>query len=294
MAEVPFAEILGFPPTTVLGHKGVFRSVRAGDRRILVMAGRVHLYEGHPPAKVVHGVRSMVLAGTKIIVLTNACGGLRPGMKPGEPVLIRDHINFTGVSPLFGPNPDRLGPRFVDLTGLLFAAAAAGGAGAGPDADRGRLCRLPRPDVRDAGGDPDGRPLGWRHGRHVDGAGGDRHPSSRRRGAGPVAGHQPRRRPAGRRPRPRAHPGGRARHGGARWAVCSTTWCGRSRPGPASDFHRHGEPQGDVAIQGLRAAGLATSASPPRHDDERLRLQVSGCCAVRPWSGRRAGTSAPA
>jgi len=117
VAEVPFAEIPGFPPTTVLGHKGVFRSVKAGDRRILVMAGRVHLYEGHPPAKVVHGVRSMVLAGTKIVVLTNACGGLRPGMKPGEPVLIRDHINFTGVSPLFGPNPDRLGPRFVDLTG---------------------------------------------------------------------------------------------------------------------------------------------------------------------------------
>ena len=117
VAEVPFAEIPGFPPTTVLGHKGVFRSVRAGDRRILVMAGRVHLYEGHPPAKVVHGIRSAVLAGTKIVVLTNACGGLRPGMKPGEPVLIRDHINFTGVSPLFGPNLDRLGPRFVDLTG---------------------------------------------------------------------------------------------------------------------------------------------------------------------------------
>jgi purine-nucleoside phosphorylase len=117
VAEVPFTEIPGFPPTTVLGHKGVFRSVQAGDRRILVMAGRVHLYEGHPPAKVVHGVRSMVLAGAKIVVLTNACGGLRPGMAPGEPVLIRDHINFTGVSPLTGPNPEALGPRFVDLTG---------------------------------------------------------------------------------------------------------------------------------------------------------------------------------
>lgn len=116
LAEVPFTRIPGFPPATVLGHQGVFRSVQAGDRRIIVMAGRIHLYEGHPPAKVVHGVRSMVLAGAKIVVLTNACGGLRPGMTPGQPVLIRDHINFTGVSPLAGPNPDRIGPRFVDLT----------------------------------------------------------------------------------------------------------------------------------------------------------------------------------
>jgi len=173
VAEVPFTEIPGFPATTVLGHKGVFRSVQAGDRRIVVMAGRVHLYEGHPPARVVHGVRSMVLAGAKIVVLTNACGGLRPGMKPGEPVLIRDHINFTGVSPLTGPNPDALGPRFVDLTDCyaprLRQAAQALDPALTEASMSASLARCSRPRPR-SGWSAAGR----RHGRHVDGAGGDR------------------------------------------------------------------------------------------------------------------------
>lgn len=119
VAEVPMAELPGFPSVGVAGHKGVLRSIRAGgDRRLLALMGRVHAYEGHDLATVVHGVRTAVRAGCATVVLTNAAGGLRPGMQVGQPVLIADHLNLTGRSPLTGPNaPAELGyPRFVDLT----------------------------------------------------------------------------------------------------------------------------------------------------------------------------------
>jgi purine-nucleoside phosphorylase len=77
----------------------------------------VHLYEGLPPAQVVHGVRTAVLAGCRTIVLTNAAGGIRPGLTVGQPVLISDHLNLTLKSPLSGPPPSQ-GQRFVDLTDL--------------------------------------------------------------------------------------------------------------------------------------------------------------------------------
>jgi purine-nucleoside phosphorylase len=76
----------------------------------------VHLYEGHHPNVVAHAVRTAVRAGCRAIVLTNAAGGLRPGMRPGQPVLIADHVNLTGRTPLLGPNDDRLGPRFPDMS----------------------------------------------------------------------------------------------------------------------------------------------------------------------------------
>jgi len=77
----------------------------------------VHLYEGLPPATVVHGVRTAVSAGARVVVLTNAAGGIRPGLAVGQPVLISDHLNLTGKSPLTGPAP-AVGQRFVDLTDL--------------------------------------------------------------------------------------------------------------------------------------------------------------------------------
>ncbi len=96
---------------TVEGHGGKIRSYRVGAKRALVFLGRTHYYEGRGVAAVAHGVRTAVAAGAKTIVLTNGCGGLREGMRPGQPVLISDHINLTATSPIVGAN-------FVDLTDL--------------------------------------------------------------------------------------------------------------------------------------------------------------------------------
>jgi purine-nucleoside phosphorylase len=116
VTEVPVTSLGGFAASTVPGHESVVRSIRCGDRRVLAFLGRVHLYEGHEPATVVHGVRTAVLAGCSTVVLTNAAGGLKEGFRVGQAVLIADHLNLTGASPLTGPNRDDLGPRFVDLT----------------------------------------------------------------------------------------------------------------------------------------------------------------------------------
>lgn len=110
-AEFPITELPGFPPPAVAGHSGMVRSVTIGGVRALVFLGRNHLYEGRGVATVVHGVRTAVAAGCKTVVLTNGCGGLRPHFRPGQPVLISDHINMTATSPIVGAN-------FVDLTDL--------------------------------------------------------------------------------------------------------------------------------------------------------------------------------
>lgn len=120
--EIPMTDLGGFPPPTVAGHAGTVRAVRAGDRRVLVLAGRVHLYEGHPPATVVHGVRTAAAAGCRAIVLTNAAGAVNPAYEVGQAVLIRDHLNLTAASPLEGPPPPpAYGLPFVDLTDLYSA-----------------------------------------------------------------------------------------------------------------------------------------------------------------------------
>lgn len=117
--ELAMSELPGFPRVGVAGHAGTIRSVEsAGGQRTLVLLGRVHAYEGHPLPQVVHGVRAGVRAGCATVVVTNAAGGLRGGMQVGQPVLIADHLNLTGRSPLTGsPAPPELRlPRFVDLT----------------------------------------------------------------------------------------------------------------------------------------------------------------------------------
>jgi purine-nucleoside phosphorylase len=116
VAEVAMTDLGGFPEASVQGHGTTVRSIANGDRRVLAFMGRVHLYEGHHPNVVAHAVRTAVRAGCRAIVLTNAAGGLRPGMRPGQPVLIADHVNLTGRTPLLGPNDDRLGPRFPDMS----------------------------------------------------------------------------------------------------------------------------------------------------------------------------------
>jgi purine-nucleoside phosphorylase len=116
-AVVPMVDLPGFPAPTVAGHAGTLSSIDVGGRGVLVFAGRSHLYEGHPAATVVHGVRSAVLAGCTVVILTNAAGTLNPDFPVGRPVLIRDQLNLTGASPQMGAAPpDRFPPRFVDLT----------------------------------------------------------------------------------------------------------------------------------------------------------------------------------
>jgi purine-nucleoside phosphorylase len=118
-AEVSLSQLSGFPAPTVVGHAGVVRSIAGldGSARILAFLGRVHLYEGYGPARVVHAVRTAVLAGCQVVVLTNAAGGIREGFRVGQPVLLSDHINLTGQSPLFGPPPPSpYDVRFVDMT----------------------------------------------------------------------------------------------------------------------------------------------------------------------------------
>jgi purine-nucleoside phosphorylase len=113
-AELSMTELPGFAPPSALGHVGTVRSVRVGDRNVLVFLGRTHLYEGHGEAAVVHGVRVAAAAGCGTVVLTNAAGGIRAGLRVGEPVLISDHLNLTTRSPL-------VGATFVDLTDLYSA-----------------------------------------------------------------------------------------------------------------------------------------------------------------------------
>lgn len=115
--EVSMADLDGFPVPSAMGHGGSIRSVRVGERTVAVMLGRVHLYEGHDPATVVHGVRTARAAGASIAILTNGAGFLRREWSVGQAVLVSDHLNLTGRSPLTGANPPvPYFGRFVDLT----------------------------------------------------------------------------------------------------------------------------------------------------------------------------------
>jgi purine-nucleoside phosphorylase len=114
--EVPLGELGGFKQPSVEGHAPSVRYVKKGQRRILLYLGRIHLFEGHDPHTVVHGVRTAIAAGCRAVVLTNAAGGIDPGYAVGQPVLISDHINLTGRSPLWGPLPPQVPLRFTDLT----------------------------------------------------------------------------------------------------------------------------------------------------------------------------------
>lgn len=122
LAEMPLAEVPGVPAPTVAGHFGVARSVDVGGVRTLVLAGRSHLYEGHPVDVVVHTVRTAVVAGCSTVVLTNACGSLDASMGVGQPVLLRDQLNLTGANPMCGAEPPAPYPgRFCDLTEIYSA-----------------------------------------------------------------------------------------------------------------------------------------------------------------------------
>lgn len=138
LADVPMADLPGFLQPTVAGHGGTVRSVSAGDRRVLVLLGRTHLYEGTGVAQVVHGVRTAVAAGARQVVLTNAAGGIREGMRVGQPVLISDHLNMTACSPL-------VGAQFTDLTDLYSARLREVARGIDATLEEGVYAGLPGP-----------------------------------------------------------------------------------------------------------------------------------------------------
>jgi len=115
LAEITYREIPGFPLSTVGTHKGILSMNRIGSRNVLFMQGRFHLYEGYEPVDIAFPVRVMRLLGCKTYIVSNAAGGVGRHLDPGDLMLITDHINFTGVNPLTGPNDESLGPRFPEM-----------------------------------------------------------------------------------------------------------------------------------------------------------------------------------
>ncbi len=114
--EINYHELPGFPVSTVEGHQGRFVIGELGGKTVAVMQGRFHFYEGYTMEQVVMGVRLLSRLGAGRFFITNASGGIRPGLRPGDLMLIRDHINLMGYNPLIGPNSSRLGLRFPDMT----------------------------------------------------------------------------------------------------------------------------------------------------------------------------------
>jgi len=159
--EVPLSELRHFQQPTVKGHTPSVRYIKKGQRRVLVYLGRIHLYEGHDPHAVVHGVRAAIAAGCRTVVLTNAAGGIT-GYGVGQPVLISDHLNLTGRSPLTGPLPEHVPSRFTDLTDLYSRRLRDLARELNPSLAEGVYAGLPGPHyetpaeirmLRDAGAD---------------------------------------------------------------------------------------------------------------------------------------------
>jgi purine-nucleoside phosphorylase len=114
--ETPYAQIAGWPSSTAVGHAGKLVEGRIGDTPVIVLAGRAHLYEGYSAQQVTFGIRELKRRRVESVILTNAAGGINLAYKPGDLVLISDHINLLGANPLTGPNDDALGSRFPDMS----------------------------------------------------------------------------------------------------------------------------------------------------------------------------------
>jgi len=115
-AAIPYTEIPGFIPPSVDGHKGRLILGHVKGVPTAVLQGRIHFYEGHSMTTVAHPVRTAALLGCEIVMLTNSAGGLDSSMRPGDFMVIDDHINLMGDNPLKGPNIEEFGPRFPDMT----------------------------------------------------------------------------------------------------------------------------------------------------------------------------------
>ena len=116
VTSIPFSKIPHFPQPLVQGHSGTMEIGYLDKKPLIVMKGRVHLYEGYSIHQVVYPTRCLSHLGVKSLILTNAAGGIAPHMQPGHLMLIKDHINLTGDNPLIGPNDPALGPRFPDMS----------------------------------------------------------------------------------------------------------------------------------------------------------------------------------
>ena len=118
---IPFTDIPDFPAATVPGHTGAFVFGTRNGQSVVCLQGRLHYYEGHPMDVLTMPVRIMAKLGVKILVLTNAAGGVNKDYRPGDLMLIADHINFSGSNPLIGIHEEDFGPRFPDVTDLYSA-----------------------------------------------------------------------------------------------------------------------------------------------------------------------------
>lgn len=133
--SIPFSDLPGWPDATAPGHVGRLLLGRLAGRPVVMLQGRFHLYEGNAPGLVVQPVLLFRRLGARVVVLTNAAGGLDPSFRPGTLMVISDHLNLTGLNPLIGPNAASIGERFPDMTSAwsprlrdrLHAAAKAEG-----------------------------------------------------------------------------------------------------------------------------------------------------------------------
>ena len=116
--SMPYEELPHWPASKIMGHEGRLVVGTKRDRTIAALAGRSHAYEGHDMATVTFAVRVLGVMGVKTLILTNAAGGINTGFAAGALMVIDDHINLTGTNPLVGPNDDRFGPRFPDMTNV--------------------------------------------------------------------------------------------------------------------------------------------------------------------------------
>lgn len=119
--KIPFGQIPAFPAATAPGHAGALVIGKKHGKAVAVLQGRIHYYEGLPQREITLPIRVLAAMGVKKLVLTNACGGINLSYKPGDLMLIQDHINFSGQNPLIGPNLDAFGPRFPDMSDLYHA-----------------------------------------------------------------------------------------------------------------------------------------------------------------------------
>lgn len=142
-ATLSMAGLPGFAAPSAAGHTGRLVSIPIGAHRVLVLVGRIHTYEGHSPADVVHPVRTAIAAGAHTVVLTNAAGGLRDDLAVGQPVLISDHLNLTGRSPL-------VGAQFVDMVDVYPPALRALARRVDPTLVEGVYAGMPGPQYETA------------------------------------------------------------------------------------------------------------------------------------------------
>ena len=119
---IPFTDIPDFPAATVPGHTGAFVFGTKHGKSVVCLQGRLHYYEGHPMDVLTMPVRIMSKLGVKLLILTNAAGGVNKEYRPGDLMLITDHINYSGMNPLIGAHEEDFGPRFPDVTDLYSAA----------------------------------------------------------------------------------------------------------------------------------------------------------------------------